>query len=55
MCSHVHSQAAGRCERLAARLTDIRLIPRMRAHVRSQVTRGRERFAARLADMRLVP
>jgi len=34
---HVSSQTAGLRERLAARLTDMRLLPRMRAHVQSQL------------------
>ena len=49
------SQVAGRRERLAARLTDIRLLPRMRLHVPIQSTGLTERLAARLADIRLLP
>ena len=55
MFPHMRMQVAGLRERLAARLTDMRLLPRMRAHVRSQATGLRERLAARLADMRLLP
>jgi len=38
MRTHVPRQAAGLGERLVARLTDIRLLPRMRTHVFDQVT-----------------
>jgi hypothetical protein len=38
MHTHVPRQAAGLGERLVARLTDIRLLPRMRTHVFDQVT-----------------
>ena len=41
-------------ECLAARLTDMRLLPRMRPHVYPQATRLGERLAACLADMRLL-
>jgi hypothetical protein len=41
-------QAAGRRERLAARLADMRLLPRVCPHVRGQVVGPRERLAARL-------
>ena len=36
MRPHVHSQVAGRRERFAAPLADVRLLPRMREHVVSQ-------------------
>ena len=52
---HVHSQVAGLRERLAARLADMRLLPRMREHVPGQVDGLRKRLAARLADIRLLP
>ena len=37
MGPHALEQAAGVGERLAARLADMRLLPRMRAHVRRQI------------------
>ena len=55
MYPHVLGQVAGSRERLAARLADIRLLPRMRTHVDKQVAERRERLAARLADMWLLP
>ena len=51
----VLNQAVGLRERLAARLADIRLLPRMRTDVHSQVTGLRERLAACLTDVRLLP
>ena len=48
MYPHVRGQVAGRGERLAARLTDMRLLPRMCPHVVHQATGRRERLAARL-------
>jgi hypothetical protein len=45
----VRRQVAGRRERLAARLADMRLLPSMRAHVRRQLAGGRERLATCLA------
>ena len=51
---HVLRQVAGLRERLAARLTHMRLLPRMRAHVHSQAAGLGERLAARVADMRLL-
>ena len=46
---------AGLRERLAARVADMWLLPRMRQHVRSQEAGPRERLPARLADMWLLP
>jgi hypothetical protein len=45
---------AGMRERLSARLTHMRFLPRMRAHVRIQAVGLRERLAARLAYERLI-
>jgi hypothetical protein len=55
MRPHVLGQVAGIGERLAARLADMRLLPRMHPHVPGQVAGRRTRLAARLADMRLFP
>ena len=55
MCPHVRHQGVGPRERLAARLADMRLLPRMREHVLSQVADVRERLATRLTDMRMIP
>ena len=55
MQPHVPTQVAGPRERLAARLADMRPLPRMCPHVLSQVTGLGERIAARLADMRPLP
>ena len=55
MRPHVPNQAAGRRQRLAARLADMRRLPRMRPHVCSQLARPREGLAARLAGVRPFP
>ena len=52
---HVASQVSRLSERLAARLADMRLLPRMCPDVPSQRADVRERLAARVADMRLLP
>ena len=55
MGQYVPSQDVRLNERLAARLADIRLLPRMCPHVVHQAAGRRERLAAGLADMRLLP
>jgi hypothetical protein len=44
MRPHVHSQVAGAGKRLAARLADMRLLPRMRGRVLSQLAWVRKGF-----------
>jgi hypothetical protein len=55
MGPHVPSQVVRPRERLATRLTDVRLLPRMRPHVPRQVAGSREGFAARLKYVRPLP
>ena len=52
MCSHVHTQATGLRERLAASGTDERFFPCMCTHVRFQVVGRRERFPTGFTDVR---
>ena len=49
------SQVARRRERLITRLTDVRLLPRVRACVYNQAPGLRKRLATRLADVRFLP
>jgi len=52
---HVRSQAVGRRERLATRLADTWLLPRMSLHVSSKAAELGERLATCLADTRPLP
>ena len=54
MRPHVLSQLAGLGKSIAARLADVRLLPRMHPPVLSQVAGRRERLAACLADIQLL-